>query len=159
MHMKKIIVSLFAIMMISTFMMPASADEIQTITITVENYAVASILLNETAWATSAPLGDSETELFNLENNGSVTVDVAIRASNTTNWFIDSSPAHNNFALRYNNTGGAVGDVEISWPDSTFYEGMAHDGDVDFVLTLLLPVTSSVATAQEITVTFTATPS
>lgn len=156
--MKKIIVSIFAIMMISTFMMPASADEEQTITITIENYAEASIKLNETEWATSAPLDDSETELFNLENNGSVTVDVDIKATDTTNWVIQSDPGHNIFALRYNNTGGAVGDVEITNADLTFYEGLAHDGDVDFVLTLLLPVTSSVASAQEITVTFTATP-
>jgi long-subunit acyl-CoA synthetase (AMP-forming) len=155
--MRKIIIGLIAVMMVSMMTMPTMADTTQTIVITIENYAEASIILNETTWYTIAPLDSNETKPFNLMNNASVTVDVDIKATNTTNWKIMSSSGANDFALQFNNTGGLLGTETITYTDSTFYNGLTYDGDVDFVLTLYLPTSSSVATPQEITVTFTAT--
>jgi hypothetical protein len=156
--MKKIIAILVAIGMVAAIGQIVGADDSQDITITIEDYATASILLNETIWVTTAPLNDQETKLLNIDNNGAVALDIEIKAGNTTNWDIETSPGNDDYALRYNTTVGAIlGEDEITWQNSTFYSSLAHDGDVDFALTLLMPTSSSVSAAQEITVTFTAT--
>jgi hypothetical protein len=153
--MKKAII-LAAVIVLSLYTMPAIGDS-ENIIITIDDYAEASIFLNETTWITVAPLGSNETKPFNIDNNGSVTVDIDVKATNTTEWNIKSSPSDSEFALRFNTTGGLVGTEEISYTDLPFYTGLTHVDDVDFVLTLYLPTTSAVATAQELTVTFTAT--
>lgn len=157
--MKRLIIGVIAVTLIVMCSSSAIGDESQNIVITIENYATASILLNETTWSTLAPLGSNESKPFNLDNNGSVEVDVVIKATNTSDWDINSTAGDDLFALKFNNTGGIIGTEEITYTDVSFVQDLAYNENTDFVLTIWLPVSSSVASQQQTTVTLTATAS
>ena len=136
---------------------PASADNTQTITITLDNYGTASILLNTNTWHPVCPLASSNftvNNAFNLDNNGAIQVSVAIKAGNAESWTLGTTANHNVFALQYNLSSAWVG---ITGTNASFRSNLAYDQSQDFGMKIDMPTTSSVSTAQHITVTFTAT--
>jgi len=94
---------------------------------------------------------------FNLTNEGNVALDITINATNATNstgakWNLTTTPAHDNFSLQYNKSGGG------SWTNIniTFdtFTNLGIGGYQTFDLKLLMATTSSTVDPMELTVTF-----
>jgi hypothetical protein len=155
--MKKIGIGLIAIALICSFGYTASADTTQELTITLEDYTVASILLNNTSWNPTAGLDASDAtpeDNYNLSNDGAVQLSIDIKALVSPTWSLGSTPDHDQLYLAYNVSGSGT---EITTGDLEFAANMAHDGFQNFGMYIEMPTTSSTSTAQTITVTFTAT--
>ena len=94
--MKQITALILAFAVLVSFIPVVGADNTATIDITLNNSATASIYVTPTAWGPTAGIGETEetdSGHFVLANNGTVTVDVTIKGSNTSNgWYLGTSP-------------------------------------------------------------------
>ena len=154
---REVIIGTTIVMLISLLAIPVGADDSASITINLLNDATADIVLNNTVWNPTAGLGETEeTGLshFNIENNGSVQVDIDIKGAVTGGWNLGSAPGHNILYLAWNYIGATW--TEIETIDTSFRGNLAHDEDQDFGLHLEMPLTTGTADTQTITVTFTA---
>lgn len=155
--MKKILIGILAVALICSFAMPATAGNQEVLTITLDNFAEADILLDNTTWDPEAGLGENANTSgigFKLTNNGSVQVDVEIKGEIGPDWSLGSSPGHNTTYLAYDI---GAGNVEITTGDLAFVSDFAYDGEQIFGMWIDMPISSSTSDAQTITVTFTAT--
>jgi hypothetical protein len=96
---------------------------------------------------------------FKLSNNGTVALNIQIKASNATNittgaqWNLTSIPGFNNFSLQYNKT------ADVSWTNinltyDTFLTNLAINSWENFDLKLIMATTSTNGDPLTLTVTF-----
>jgi hypothetical protein len=138
-----------------TFETESGPEDVIEITLTPN--AEANISLNKTTWSPTCDLGNSQATslaMFNLDNAGSIQVDVVVSATNTTDWTLDTTPNHDQFNMSFNHgSGWTLLDVT----SGTFKSNLAYDASVDFGLQVFMPTSSSTNTSQESIVTFVAT--
>lgn len=96
---------------------------------------------------------------FNLTNEGTVSLNIQINASNATNattgasWNLTSTPGFNNYSLQYNKSGG------FSWTNinqtyDTFVTNLAVSGWQTFDLNIFMATTATNGDPLSLTVTF-----
>ena len=96
---------------------------------------------------------------FNLTNNGTVTLDIQIKASNATNsttgaeWILSSTPGFNNYSLQYNKS---ISDpwVNINQTYDTFVSNLAAGFWQRFDLNIFMATSSTKQDPREVEVTF-----
>lgn len=110
----------------------------ENIVITLDPQATISISLNQNSWQPDCAIGDGEsTELdwATITNNGDITVDVTVNATNTTDWILGTSVGHNIFNLAYLEqtgseqtyervTSGGFFDIPVNYLTTTKWHGM-----------------------------------
>ena len=105
--MNKKIVGILICLMLVAMITPALGDT-DTIDVTLNPQATADIEVDESSWNPSCGLaGDESTagDWATLTNNGLVQVDVTIKANNTNDWILSSSPGHDQFVLDWTQVG------------------------------------------------------
>lgn len=158
--MKKILIGVIAIVLALAMITPVQAGLTDTITVTLQPGATASITCNQSTWDPTCSLGESEqtsTTWGNLSNDGEVNVSVTIKGTNTTNWDIhDTTTAHDQFVMRFYN--GATWEG-FDYDEETYTSDLPASGAdyKQFGLNVSMPPTSSSNDNQVVTVTFTAT--
>ena len=118
---------------------------------------MADIKLNRTSWMPSIGITQNistDATAFNLDNNGSISVDVTINISNTANWTAATTPGHNQFNMSY--TIGS-GWTILQNTQQAFVDNFAYNEDQDFGLQLFMPTSTETSTNQTATITFVAT--
>ena len=161
--MKQITALILAFAVLVSFIPVVGADNTATIDITLNNSATASIYVTPTAWGPTAGIGETEetdSGHFVLANNGTVTVDVTIKGSNTSNgWYLGTSPEHDTFHIQYNLTvAGSWQDILIAEsPFANTLSPVTGENTRAFDLKLEMPTSSSNEASQSTQVTFTAT--
>lgn len=158
--MKNLLIGAFAILLVVGFVAPVQGDNQATIDVTMNPSASINITCNQASWSPSARLTENEstaTDWATLTNAGDVSVLVNVSASDSTNWTLAGSPEHNQFELQmYIDTSW----TDLTTSDQTFKNNLSPEGGsntVDFGLWLYMPTTSSTASSQISTITFTAT--
>ena len=157
---KKLIITAMVLVLAVAIISPIQAGLTDTITVTLQPQATASISCNQSTWIPSAALGGHEqtsTTWGNLSNDGEINVSVTIKGSNTTAWTIhDTTTAHNQFVMRFYNGAAWEG---FDYDEETFSSDLpAYGTDYkQFGLNVSMPSTSSTNTNQTVTITFTAT--
>jgi hypothetical protein len=119
--------------------------------------ATADIKLNRTTWEPNLGWAGNITtglQAFNLDNNGSVSVDVDIYIVNGTAWHPGTTPGHDQFNLSINT--GAGWNLVYNTPEQ-FTSNLRYDESQDFGLQLYKPTSTSTADNQNITLVFEAT--
>jgi hypothetical protein len=96
---------------------------------------------------------------FNLTNNGTIALDIQIRASNATNittgaqWNLSSTPGFNNYSLQYNKS--LVGPwININQTYDTFVTNLAIGYWQTFDLNIFMATTSTKSDPLSVTITF-----
>ncbi len=125
-----------------------------------ESYAPATeeISLNINTWNPSININEHENtslSYFTINNTGSLAVDIEVNATNSNNWTLASTPAHNQFNLSYNKGSGWN---PINFTSSLFYSNLEMGSSVSFGLQLYMPTSSSTLDTQQTIITFTAIP-
>ena len=120
--MNKKIVGILICLMLIALITPVLGDT-DTIDVTLNPQATASITVDQSSWNPSAGLGDSEStagDWATLTNNGLVQVDVTIKANDTNDWSLvtPTSIGHDSFSLQY--TKLLLSGSEVKWE---YYEG------------------------------------
>ena len=96
---------------------------------------------------------------FNLTNNGTVSLNIQIKAINATNsstlaqWNLTSTPGYNNYSLQYNKSG------DVSWTNinltyDTFVTNLGIGSWQTFDLNIFMATPSSKSDPMSLTVTF-----
>jgi len=119
--------------------------------------ATADIKLNRTTWEPNIGWAGNITtglQAFNLDNNGSVSVDVDMYIVNGTAWHPGTTPGHDQFNLSINT--GAGWNLVYNTPEQ-FTSNLRYDESQDFGLQLYKPTSTSTADNQNITLVFEAT--
>ncbi|MCK5458462.1 MAG: hypothetical protein KAI20_01105, partial [Thermoplasmatales archaeon] len=137
---------------------PGSADAIcrlienTTIEITPSQWDIGTTTIGSNNYSTSG-------YYFNLTNNGTVILNIQIKASNATNattgasWNLTSTPGFDNYSLQYNKSGG------FSWTNinqtyDTFVTKLAVSSWQTFDLNIFMATTATNGDPLSITVTF-----
>ena len=96
---------------------------------------------------------------FNITNNGTVDLNIQIKASNATNsttgfeWKLNATPDFDNYSLQYNLSDiGTWTNINLTY--DTFITNLAEDSWKTFDLKLLMATTSSKGNPLSVTVTF-----
>jgi hypothetical protein len=156
--MKKIIAILIAIAMCATFAPMVGATPTQNISVKLNPSSAADITVNQTTWTPVAGLGAVNSTAENwasITNNGLTNVSVTVHATNTTDWTLAGTAAHNAFKLE---TTGI--EKTLTTEEQAFVEDLptiAGDPTETFGLKVTMPTTSSNNAEQTTTITFTAT--
>lgn len=119
--------------------------------------ATADIKLNRTTWEPGVGFaGNATTGLhaFNLDNNGSVSVDVEMYVINSTAWHPGQTPGHDRFNLSIND--GSGWNIILNEPEQ-FIANLGYNENQDFGLQLYKPTSTSTADNQTVTLVFEAT--
>ena len=119
--------------------------------------ADADIKLNRTTWEPGVGFaGNATTGLhaFNLDNNGSVSVDVEMYVINSTAWHPGQTPGHDRFNLSIND--GSGWNIILNEPEQ-FIANLGYNENQDFGLQLYKPTSTSTADNQTVTLVFEAT--
>ena len=96
---------------------------------------------------------------FNLTNNGTVTLNIQINASNATNsttgarWNLTSTPGFNNYSLQYIKSGGGTW-TNINDTYDTFMTNLGVGGWQTFDLNIFMATSSTKSDPLTVTVTF-----
>jgi hypothetical protein len=96
---------------------------------------------------------------FNLTNDGTVTLNIQIKASNATNattgaqWELSSTPRFNNYSLEYNKSGGGSW-TNVNTTYDTFVTNLGAGSWQTFDLNLIMATTSSTSDPLSLVVTF-----
>ena len=156
--MRKLIVGATIAMIICMFALPANADGTQELEITLNNNAAASILLNDTTWEPTAGIGEAQIvgdTHFELDNDGSVQVDVTVEGLINMSWTLESAAGHDQVLLIISPE--SASNITIDEVATGFIDDLGHDETQNFGFDLTMPTSTSTSAAAKITVTFTAT--
>lgn len=156
--MKKILAVGLMAMMIGMFIMPVNAADTQDLYITLNNNATASILLNDTSWEPTAGIDSSEqcaNTTFELDNDGSVQVDVTVSAETNMTWTLESEAGHDQLQLGI--LPEDLAEITLDETATSFVSNLEHDQWQNFGFNLTMPVSTSTSAPAQINVTFTAT--
>jgi hypothetical protein len=166
MNRKAITIGLSALVFMMTMMPSLCGGPTDTLVVYITNDASADILVTnhtggDATWYPAAGIGETEEspspDFYNCTNEGSVQVDVEIKAEVTEGtWSLGSAAGHDTLYLAYNNTQTTEW-TEIKITDDGFTLDMAHDGYEPFALKISMPTSTSVSADHEVTITFTAT--
>ena len=130
----------------------------KTIDVTLTPMGTVNIIVTPKVWdGGGASIGENRStasDAFTVENNGTVYVDISVEATDTTNWVLLSTPAHNQFQMQW--TFGA-GWYNLGLTPSPFIDALACGEIQPFGLKIFMPTSSSTSTNQTSTITFTAT--
>jgi hypothetical protein len=102
--MKKLTIGLLLLLIIATITPSVFSGNTDTIVVTLNPQATASISVNQPSWSPGAGLGGTEqtsTSWATLTNDGLIQVDVTVEANNTAAWTLESPIGHNKFLLSY----------------------------------------------------------
>ena len=138
--------------------LPATPDAIcqltddTSINVTPDSWDIGSTTIGAYNYST-------DNNYFNLTNNGAVTIDVQIKASNAINastgaeWILNSTADFDKYSLYYNRS------ADVSWTNvnqsyDTFVNSLAVGSWQTFDLNVFMATTSSKSDPLEITVTF-----
>ncbi len=100
----------------------------------------------------------TSSKYFNLTNNGTISVNVQIRASNATNattgaeWNLTLTPGHDNYSLQYNKSGGGSW-TNINTTYDTFVTNLGVGSWTTFDLNTFMATTSSTGDPLSLDVT------
>ena len=136
------------------------AGDTATITITMNNNALANITVTPITWISEAGVDESNSttgDYFTVENTGFVTVDLEIKGADSPGgWTIENAAGNDAFKVEYNVT---------AWTTVTdgylaFASDLAPVGSdtIGFDLKLTMPTSTSTAAAQSTVITLKATP-
>jgi hypothetical protein len=157
--MKKLLAMLIAISMAAVFAPMASADS-DVILVTLTPGATADVYVNQTTWSPTATLGNWEATSATwglVQNNGTVAVDVDVKAEDTASWTLAGAAAADTFVLEI------LGDnaITLTTGDQTWEDPLEANGvggyQESFGLNVTMPTSSSTNTAQTTNITFTST--
>ena len=155
--MKKIAIVGLAILMVAGWLIPANASDTATITVTVTPTGTLSITVTPTSWANgNLAYGSSNSTssgYFNVTNNGTITCNVNILGSNTTNWTIASSAGYNQFVMQASTDGGTNWNITLSTTATSLFTSLAPNDYKTFDLKLIMPTGGDTTSQQTITVT------
>lgn len=135
------------------------AGPTDTIEVTLDPQASASITVDQSTWTPSCKLNEDNSTAIDwatITNDGDVNVSVTIDAENSENWTIAGSASHNQFKLEVL---GALAIVLTASPQPfiTDLPTDAGDNTETLGLKITMPSTSSSSDAQHVTITFEAT--
>jgi hypothetical protein len=140
-----------------TYYFETESGQNDTVDVTLTPSASANISVNRSTWLPSAGLGGNELSgatWANLDNTGTIQVDVTVNATDTSEWTLEASPGHNQFNLSF--TLGS-GYTAITTTQSVFKNDIAYNESQDFGLRVYMPTSSSSNSSQQTTITFVAT--
>jgi len=95
---------------------------------------------------------------FNLTNNGTVNLDIQIKASNATNattgavWNLSTTPGFDNYSLQYNKSGGTWTNINQTY--LSFITSLGIGSWQTFDLNIFMATTSTKSDPLSITITF-----
>ncbi|MEA3318897.1 MAG: hypothetical protein U9Q88_02635, partial [Bacillota bacterium] len=125
-----------------------------------EGGSTMSISVNVSSWDPSCKIGENEStesDWAMVTNDGDVSFDVDIKATNTTNWTVGATPSHNDFNMSFKLDGGTW--TTMSYDDVDFVNDLASSATQKFGLRIYMPTTTSTNDQQNTTITFTITSS
>lgn len=134
-----------------------------TVDVTVTPDTWTGIGTNRTAKVGDIGLTNTTNTTFNIENTGTAQVSVTIGAAmvaSTWTYITTGSPVEDEVALKYQKPLGAWTYIAAQASPAAFITALPAEGGTDnqdFGLGVLMPPTSSVAAAQSILITFSAT--
>jgi len=139
--------------------LPSAMGDNGIVYVTLEPEATVNIIITPDNWnLTNQPLNTNiSTPLtyFSIDNNGTVTVEVNVGCTNSTNWILNTTPGHNQFNLQYRFQ--SIGNWTTILSNTTFLTDFSYNDIEYFGFNLYMPTTSSTSAKQTWQINFVAT--